>query len=715
MRGFYIILIGLAYNVLFAQQYASAMDMQLKLEAIYHPQNFVNAARLFNANAQPAALNSGSKMQQTSSSPILSANWQRLTGSMDIFGNLYSHTKPLSFEHITNTFTFFHRKSETYTATPASNKGTLVAMIGANNGTSWDSSCVFTSSTSPSFISQGCLYNPPGNNSYNNTRVVALGAVKSGSLLNGSFFASKSVTATNKFSPGNDVQLFQAANNYTSAASPNMRKHSMPVSSLENKNTGIFTLAQLVNDENETSAAARGLRGFAVIKGYFNAGVFNWTIDSLKPPVVQKSDGSFQLWEQAYLAMNESGQVGYAVLIGSRQGSSGSNIGWQPLIYKTTNGGFTWVLVNPFDFNQPTLTNVLNGLHPVENNPTLKVPFFNPAEGIDVKVDWSNRLHLMTTVASTAKTHNDSLAYIRQFLRGTNVYTWEYENTKWPYIYDFITDGNSAPTVLLVDSVGTEIAGNLPWMPGFNSNPWANQTQSVGVSSGMRLQMSSDYCGGSMLYSWAESDTNNTNSNFKYNEFPNLKVRAYRHCDNKVSLDEYDITGTASGGAANRVKDKAYFHSMSNGMIQGAGTATSYSASCSYVVSNNLITDGSDPINHYFTNANIQFTFPSAACSGYPFGNVLYCSSTAINEVNSLNNFIKLQPNPAQDKFTIVSELILKDVKIFDMSGKLLLHRETGHLQELELNTEPLQNGVYVLQVMSQDNRMSTYKLVVSK
>lgn len=708
-----VIFIGvLFYNNLSAQQYAPAIDMQAKLEGIYHPQNFVNAARLATISAQQPALNSHSNTQQTSANPIISANWQRLSGSMDIFGNLYSHTKPLSYEHITNTVTFFHRKSQTYTASPVSNKGSVVAMIGANNGTSWDSTCIFTSSTNPSFISHGCFYNPPGNTSYNNTRLVAMGAIKSDSLLSGSFFASKSVTATNKFSPGNDVQVFQVANNYTSSSSPNMRKHSMPVSSLENNNTGIFTLAQLVSDENASNASARGLRGFAVIKGMFNSGEFTWTMDSLKPPVVQKTDGSLQLWEQAYLASNENGQVAYAVIIGCRQGNSGPNIGWQPLIYKTTNGGTSWVLTNSIDFTQPTLSNVLKGLHPVENNTTLKVPFFNPAEGIDVKVDWSDRLHLMTTVASTAKTHNDSLAYIRQFLKGTNVYTWEYENTKWPYIYDFITAGISTPTVLLVDSVATEIPGNLPWMPGFNSNPWANQTQSVGVSSGMRLQMSSDYCGAAMLYSWAESDTAFTNMNTKYNEFPNLKVRAYRFCDNTISTNKYNLTS----GAINRIKDKAYFHSMSNGMIQGAASATSYTARCSFIVSNNLITDGSEPIDHYFTNSSIQFTFPSAACgAGFPFYNTSFCNPTSIKEISSVNNFIKLQPNPVQDKFTIVSELILKDVKLFDMSGKLFLHLEAGYQQELELNTEGLQNGVYMLQVMSQDNRISTYKLVVSK
>lgn len=664
--------------------------------------------------AQSAPANNNTPESTNSSSPILSANWSRLSGSMNIFGMLVSSSKPLGYDRILQTVSFIQRKSGTYVGSPAGdmNSGSIVAYLGKNEGTQWDSTLIFADAANLARYPQGGIYNPAGNANYDNATVVGMGPVTGGSGWIGNWYASKSVTATPKNAAGSDEQFFSNTSPFNSATSATMVKHDFPRYGFSARNTGIWAAATLMGDINGTTNAAQAVRGGLIVKGTFNAGAMVWTPDSIIPPTVLRLDGSKQIWSQPYLAFNESGQVGYAMMIGGRQGSSGSNVGWQPIVYKTTNGGTSWSLVNGIDFNAPGWDFVLNSMAAVNTNSNLAVPFFNVGEGIDMAVDKNDKLHILSTVVGTARNHPDSLGFTWQFtVNGEQGHAWLYQNTAWPYVFDFIGDGTSAWTFKTVDSVGTEGPSATSGQPGFNSNPWANQAQTNAVTSDMRLQITRSYDGEFLAYSWAESDTAFTNLNKKWNEFPNLKVRAYRTCDNSVSTDKYDITGAASGGAGNRVKDKAYFHYMSNEMKAGASTATSATVSIPFTISNNLVTDGGIEVDNFFSMANIGFSFASAACGGTLTTGI---NSVAKNEADNSRVF----PNPTKNSVNVALTLSQNNeisIEVYNAIGqKVSSMKANGQIGEnvVNVNLNNATAGVYFVKVKAGASE-STKKLII--
>ncbi|HRD40819.1 MAG TPA: hypothetical protein PLC65_19475, partial [Bacteroidia bacterium] len=104
----------------------------------------------------------------------------RFTGSMNAFGVLVSESKPLNYYPALNAVTFIHRKSLTYTPTSNGNSGSIVGMYTTNNGTTWDSTCIWASGSDLARYPQGGLYNPLGNTNVNNAYMLGMGPVTNG-------------------------------------------------------------------------------------------------------------------------------------------------------------------------------------------------------------------------------------------------------------------------------------------------------------------------------------------------------------------------------------------------------------------------------------------------------------------------------------------------------------------------------------------------------
>jgi hypothetical protein len=492
-----------------------------------------------------------------------------------------------------------------------------------------------------------------------------------------------------------------------------MTKHDLPQFGLTQTQNGVYSIGMLYNDVNATTDANKGIRGAHISKGSFNSGVFVWTSDSIIPPIQLKTDGTKQMWNEPLMTWSESGQTGYVVFIGLRLGvtPTSRNHGWQPLIYKTTNGGNSWNLMNGIDFGDAQYDHIINSLSPSQTNNTVTIPFFNPLEGIDITTDQDGKLHLFTTVLGTAKTHVDSVTYVNQYTVGGEQYGWAHQNKMRPYLIDFMGDGNTF-THKIIDSVGTECPGTNSLIPGYNNNPWADADSSKSVASGMRLQISSVYCGAYISYSWAESDTTLTTNLLKWNEFPDIKTKVLRACDNIVSAERFNVSHPPSG-VNPKVRNKAYFHYMSSEMQSGAVTAMSATVAIPLTVSNNASTDAVAAIDNYYTTSNLQFTFPNGFC-----GMNSNCTLSGITENNSSHQNFNLFPNPASSSVEAVLTLNSNEtiqMQVYNSIGALMssdIKQGKAGENKLMLNLANYAPGVYYVKVKTTYSE-STKKLII--
>ena len=125
---------------------------------------------------------------------------------MNAFGVLVSESKPLNYYPALNAVTFIHRKSITYTPTSNGNSGSIVGMYTTNNGTTWDSTCIWASGSDLARYPQGGLYNPLGNTNVNNAYLLGMGPVTNGTTWTGNWYASKSLLGGGTATPGADQQ-----------------------------------------------------------------------------------------------------------------------------------------------------------------------------------------------------------------------------------------------------------------------------------------------------------------------------------------------------------------------------------------------------------------------------------------------------------------------------------------------------------------------------
>lgn len=646
-------------------------------------------------------------------SSIASYTWYPFTGSGSIHGVLNSFSHPLQYHPALNTITFFHNASSTYSPYPSSTltaEGAIVAMVSSNFGVTWDSACVWSDNSLSAINPQGAVYNPPGNINPQNAYIVGCGPVVTGTNYVGNWYSSKKITT--------------ASFNYSASPSPTMQfmpnsppygaltKHDYSSSSFSSTDDSkVRSIATIANNVNSSSNTSIGLRGALIVTGHFIAGSFNWTGDSLIPLTNLRTDGSKQLYSKPLMTWNQSGTVGYAIFIGSKAGATQSNIGWQPIIYKTTNSGLTWVLTSGIDFNANTIANnfIKDRIDGIPTNPNLKIPYFNINEGIGVTVDMFDKLHIAATLASTKNNHQDSLEFTTKFVNNNELYHWRHTNASRPYLYDFIGDGNTMQCAV-IDSLQTEAPGCLLSEPGYIYNPWnADPLTNAKVASGNRIQLSRSVDGTYIVFTWAESDTNFTTNNTKWNEMPNVKAR----CLN--ALIGYGLSNwvpvTASSPLNTNVKYKAMFHYASPISSLASVLINTTSITLPITVSNNSTLQQLNPVTHWFANAKLDFN------SFYPWPSPILSLKT--QEISSIDKNIFVYPNPIKDELKIESVFFSNNVsyniELIDLLANRLFKYECLELTEnkIILNVKNLNKGVYFLKIGISNNNQYILKRII--
>lgn len=645
----------------------------------------------------------------------ITVSWQKFTGSHNIYGVLNSGSKPLQYHPLLNIVSFIHTKNTTYTSSPGNGRGDVVAMISGNWGATWDSTCIWNDTTKRAVYPQGGIYNPPGNTNSVNAYVVGTGATIYSNTISGNFYASKQIGFGNYTNAASTVS--NATQFFSNVTPPSFGKHDLSSHSFYVTDDGTaHSLANIVNDVNATTNPAYGITGAMLVMGSFSGGTFNWSGNTFTPNIVTRTDGSLQMANKPIMAWDNNGIIGYVVIIGSLQSNLGSNKGWQPIVYKTTNSGVSWSLVPFIDFNHQFFISLKNSLKATATNTSLVIPHFNIKEGIDATVDMNGNLHIASTVVGTVSNHNDSLDYT--YLFKAQGYQWPHSPGARPYIYDFVTNG-SQWTYAKIDSLSTEIPGIFPTDSGYVENPWDTVAGGRKVASGTRIQLSRSADGQVVIYTYAESDTSFTNNSYKWNTIPNIKVKAYIASSNNLLKDEVNITKyPASTGVNNPyVNSRAMFHFCApvTGTASGSGVGgaipqcvvpnESVTFTLPVTVSNSNPYSQNSITDHWFTKVKVSFSGNMGLNSFPPFGYPVTDLQTSANNINGIN----IYPNPTSDIITANFNSENVTLQITNCLGQVIITEEadSGN-NSAQLSVKDLPNGVYVLSVIYGDTNKQT-------
>lgn len=654
--------------------------------------------------------NNVAQEQASATMPPSTINWKLIGGMSNIYGALVSTTRPLQYNAQLNAVTFVHRKSLAYQATPSIATGTsgiIVAEVSTNWGTTFDSTCLYQDATNWGRFPGAAIYNPVGNTNIANAYIVGVGPTVGSSGFTGNWYASKKLNAFTN-SPDAGPNAMQAI--LSNAASYNAGMGPLGFNRLGFSSTDdgkVRSMGYIAND----AIALTGLRGYGITKGSFNAGSFSWTLDSIIPNLVVDGVGDKQLGN-GQMAWNQSGTVGYVVILGPAATAINSNRGFQPNVYKTTNSGTSWAQIPGIDFNSPAMAPLLKSVNGVSTNSNLAIPSFND---FDITVDANNDLHIAAVYKSTYSSHNDSLGYTQGFTVSVNPgsdYAWLHGPGSRPYLYDFIGNGSAAWQAILVDSLGSQEASSTSGQAGYNENPWDPTAANAGKTDNVdsRIQLGHTPDGQYITISFSESDTNATTGGLKYNNKPNLKARCLSVATKSVSPTEINVTKVALGqGTSNpNVTNRATLNYMS----PTTGSATIVSTPSSYTadIYTPMVVTNSNPYAQltnntiWYQSGKLSYVFPT------PLG-------VKENSQNSASNSVVF-PNPASNNAVLAIDL--KDnssveITVLNTIGQLVKsNKAQGQVGQNNINIDltGLSTGIYMVNVKV-GNATSTKKLIV--
>jgi len=618
-----------------------------------------------------------------------SANtWQKISASMNIYGMILSYCKPLQWNDELDAVSFIHRKSPTYqiSPTPASTYiaiGGIVAFVSLDCGVQWDSTAVYANDTFWARFPNGAIYNPPGNTNINNAYIVGAGPTTGTPVatlggLNGNWYASKKLGLLNYNNAPSTVPGAQQIMPTAGPFSPGVpSRHDFSAFSFCATDDGkMRILADVSNDATMSDTSVM------LMTGIFNPStlVFDWTGKVFDPPTTIASNGVENMVSYPLQAWNEQGTIGYVVIMGSRLGATGSNVGYQPIVYKTLNSGVTWSLENAINFNSPAYAPLKRKLWNVSANDSLVVPLFFWGVGMDATVDANNKLHIFTSPVGHTSVHPDSLSELRKW--SVEDYAWPHAPVKpggyaiHPYLYDFIYDGTAIQpgwSYHLIDSMSTEGAGT-------------------------RLQMSRTPDGQHLLYSWTDSDTAYTDHQKKWNDLPNIKVRLFDVADNALLANELDMTSNGPSEIANH----AMYQFVSPKFKLVSKSTNSITINVPMTISNSSPFSALTPNLHWYSCA-----------SGTVSKDIVGINK---NSLRNENNF-SIYPNPARDNVNV--EFSLSDnskiqIRIINSIGQMVKTISTaGQTGENVINIEvkELSVGIYCLEIS--DGKSNTSKKLV--
>ncbi|MBB4807593.1 YD repeat-containing protein [Chryseobacterium defluvii] len=124
-------------------------------------------------------------------------------------------------------------------------------------------------------------------------------------------------------------------------------------------------------------------------------------------------------------------------------------------------------------------------------------------------------------------------------------------------------------------------------------------------------------------------------------------------------------------------------------------------------------------VNYTYDNLNrlTQASYPNGVGIQYTYdalGNRTQEAKTSTLSVEEIqnNNSIKLYPNPFSDKlFIITANQKIKQINLFDLSGKLVIKKEVNDVSDYQLEASVLTSGIYIISILT-DKSSESYKVI---
>lgn len=599
--------------------------------------------------------------------PSTAAVGTKFSSSWNAFTLLVSQSNCLTADQALNVVMFTHRISQDWSADANVSSGYGEFSWTTDCGTTWDSAYYndYTNLGNQRFrYPSGAILNPTGNTTIAGAVGVATGPYTDGSSWQG--YYSNYQMMTNSSGPGNATVYTHATQGTVPVSFPRVDMQAC-------NDQSVWVTGGLYLNDDGTTAAAQGYRGGALMHGTWNGSAVTWTFDSIKPSFHQDGTGANDCFTQMHLAFSPNGQTGYAVFFGVEASQTNpTQRGFQPLTWKTTDGGATWNMLPAFDYS--TIPAVANMLIPASDNQLH--PWFSQSQGSDVVVDNNGQLHIVCTIESGSSNDNDSLGY-------TWTLTGQNGTTGRHYIYDTYTTANGWNSIL-IDSLMTTTSDNTTiFVDGSNSG--------AAFPTDARIQISANSTRDHIFYSWVDSDPTVLQGE---NALPDLYVKG---------IDWSGSTPMGTNKLAMTSSQDYYFHFVSNNVLTSGST---YTIPATNSIDRNGSHDVATTFDHYYSCFTVtQSQFTNAIIIG-------------VNEQNNTFGTVSAYPNPANDLLNVNVDMKNNDnatITLFNTVGQSVLveNRQLRAGNNLvQLNTSALASGVYYLNVTS-GNSSSVSKVVI--
>jgi hypothetical protein len=537
-----------------------------------------------------------------------------ISSSYNAFGIIVTEANCLTANQATNTVLFTHRINPDIhgVGSATAYSGFIQPHFTSDYGVTWDSLIETSDQVNLCRYPSGTLYNRASNTVRDSLYTVVTGPITNGTNWMGNYFADIKLDGTN-----NTVNM---ALNATAGVT---KQDYVRIGMQQMGQNKVVVTGGLYQNANGTTAATQMFRGGTINYGTWNAASnnFTWTIDSIKPHLKIKSlDNTKYTYSEVIPAFAEDGVTGYIIFSGVDSLATGSELSFQPIVYKTTNSGASWTQMPLFDYSSiPVINNKLMTTY----DGVTKKAWYSMENGFDAVVDNANNLHIVCGVASATSVSPDSLDYA--FIRAD----------RKTYIFDTHTTTGGSWDAFLVDSLLT-----VP-----DTNTFIDSQTNTKMALDARIQATRTTDGSKIFYEWLDCDPTISQS---LNAVPDIHAKG-------LDVATGNMTPTTTF-----TFDGIYYYMFASNIALVSGST--YNIPCTYSSARSG-NDAITPFNHYFVSG-VQFTdtdFGNGIQEYSSNGNLQISQNypNPFNKTTSVNVTLKYSKNVSFDVFNTLGEKIL--------------------------------------------------------